>query len=637
LDLTPGENSWIHMGGSLSRPAVAVAAAPGPPQAEAAQPQAAQAANAPNAGEAAQEDEGQQQQHRLHLLNDHQVAGPASPRKHSRLGKRKRYNGRNTANRSRRRLDLSTTRNDATTTDSDNDASTTDSGDEFDGILHTPKKRKLQTTSKYIYENLFVQGKDFDVTVTVDSPDFPEQKSWRLHKLYLGQSLYFQSMFNPGSNWAESSSDEVTIQVMDPNVTLESLDVALGSLYQDEITVEAAQVTPILAAANLLQLEGLIDQCLAIMHETINVKTVVNYYQTAIRYGATVVKESCLSWLKVNLLSHMPEHPDRLREIPPELMAQLVSSPELFVMQTEFSVYVLLRLWLYLKFHEGWEGNPQEAVQKSHKYFQERVRTKTKRFFLETREGRPYVGVFHSLRLNHLVNHHMDMEMLLTDRIIPKQWMYPVYQGQWRLLLRTDQGIDKGPQDLSNEQFDKSCLRCGRTLNVEGQQHMWRWTGFGMGLDLIVTYNLGYISLKRNLGNISASSSANGGAGAGGEHEALLSNHKKRHVYYRITVVSLNEQKQVTYKATSDVKSISMGRNFTHEVLKIDTDKAKFPLLLSFNFVVNTPLSPEEEQGEMDQEDEEENEEVGVTEQEQQQGPAGDGQQAPNDVINVPA
>ena len=26
-----------------------------------------------------------------------------------------------------------------------------------------------------------------------------------------------------------------------------------------------------------------------------------------------------------------------------------------------------------------------------------------------------------------------------------------------------------------------------------------------MGLDLIVTYNLGYISLKRNLGNISAS------------------------------------------------------------------------------------------------------------------------------------
>ena len=52
------------------------------------------------------------------------------------------------------------------------------------------------------------------------------------------------------------------------------------------------------------------------------------------------------------------------------------------------------------------------------------------------------------------------------------------------------------------------------------------------------------------------------------------------------------------YKASSGVQSIAMGRNLTHEVLKIDTEKAKFPLLLSFNFVVNTPLTQEEiEQG----------------------------------------
>lgn len=65
------------------------------------------------------------------------------------------------------------------------------SEDEFDDILHTPKKRKLTTTSKYIYENLFMLGKDSDVNVTITSPDFQE-KSWKLHKLYLGQSLYFQ-------------------------------------------------------------------------------------------------------------------------------------------------------------------------------------------------------------------------------------------------------------------------------------------------------------------------------------------------------------------------------------------------------------------------------------------------------------
>ena len=50
-----------------------------------------------------------------------------------------------------------------------------------------------------------------------------------------------------------------------------------------------------------------------------------------------------MSWLRVNLLGHVPEHPHRLADIDPELMARLVASPDLFVMQTEFSVYVLLR------------------------------------------------------------------------------------------------------------------------------------------------------------------------------------------------------------------------------------------------------------------------------------------------------
>ena len=90
--------------------------------------------------------------------------------------------------------------------------------------------------------------------------------------------------------------------------------------------------------------------------------------------------------------------------------------------------------------------------------FQERVE-RDKRYFLETEQGAPYASVFKSLRFNHLVNHHMDMDMLLKDRIIPKHWMSKVYQRQWLSLLRVDQGIDRGPQSLSDDQFDKMCLR----------------------------------------------------------------------------------------------------------------------------------------------------------------------------------
>ena len=58
---------------------------------------------------------------------------------------------------------------------------------------------------------------------------------------------------------------------------------------------------------------------------------------------------------------------------------------------------------------------------------------------------------------------------------------------------------------------------------------------------------------------------------------------------YLITPVFI--RLQVTYRATSDIQSVSLNRNTSHQMLRIDTDKATFPLLLSFNFAVSTPLS----------------------------------------------
>ena len=63
--------------------------------------------------------------------------------------------------------------------------------------------------------------------------------------------------------------------------------------------------------------------------------------------------------------------------------------------------------------------------------------------------------------------------------------------------------------------------------HIGGQQHMWRWTGFNMGLDLIVTFDDWHLSIKRSLNS----------SGSANEHEAVLSNHKKRHIYYRARYV----------------------------------------------------------------------------------------------------
>lgn len=49
-----------------------------------------------------------------------------------------------------------------------------------------------------------------------------------------------------------------------------ALSVAFGCLYRDDLTIEPVQVIPVLAAASLLQLEGLMTQCAVIMKETIS-------------------------------------------------------------------------------------------------------------------------------------------------------------------------------------------------------------------------------------------------------------------------------------------------------------------------------------------------------------------------------
>ena len=59
--------------------------------------------------------------------------------------------------------------------------------------------------------------------------------------------------------------------------------------------------------------------------------------------------------------------------------------------------------------------------------------------------------------------------LFFKDRIIPEKWTSKVYRHQWQLLLRADQGVDRGPQSMTDSEFEKLCLRCGRTLNSGGQ------------------------------------------------------------------------------------------------------------------------------------------------------------------------
>ena len=80
---------------------------------------------------------------------------------------------------------------------------------------------------------------------------------------------------------------------------------------------------------------------------------------------------------------------------------------------------------------------------------------------------------------------------------------------------------------------------------------------------------------------------------------------------YRVTVASMNDQKQATYRASSGKKQVidihpiyvsyynivlfmfqaTLGKNESVTMLDLDPTLAVFPLLLSFNFCVTTPLA----------------------------------------------
>lgn len=152
-------------------------------------------------------------------------------------------------------------------------------------------------------------------------------------------------------------------------------------------------------------------------------------------------------------------------------MELLVTSQNLCVIQTEFSLYVLLKFWLFLKFHPNWEGSVQDGISCAHKYFKAQGGTfiffviipvvqepmealtiffsfcfqaKSELEFLLRDVGSPYLKAFGGLRLVSLIGHPQDVDMIQDDRIVPASLLLPVFRMQWYRMLQTDQGYDKG-------------------------------------------------------------------------------------------------------------------------------------------------------------------------------------------------
>ncbi|GFX11355.1 germ cell-less protein-like 1 [Trichonephila clavipes] len=207
--------------------------------------------------------------------------------------------------------------------------------------------------------------------------------------------------------------------------------------------------------------------------------------------------------------------------------------------------------------------------------------------FLSTSIGNQYVNAFRALRLQHLVVHHVDMEHIEADNIIPIEWFMPIFKMQWYRMLRVDQGADKGPKQVSEEDFNRDCLRCGRVLQVD-VQHSWRWTGFNFGFDIVITYKDGCFKLRR----FQTSDTESLGFQTNAQIIALRA--KKRHLMYRICVYSLDKNGRTIAKGETDIKTVTLNENEQITVLSFPS-ALPFPLIMSANFLLTTPLRSTDE------------------------------------------
>uniref|UniRef100_A0A3B5L6D2 Germ cell-less, spermatogenesis associated n=1 Tax=Xiphophorus couchianus TaxID=32473 RepID=A0A3B5L6D2_9TELE len=435
--------------------------------------------------------------------------------------------------------------------------------EEEDDILDTPRRKKLKSTSKYIYQTLFLNGENSDIRICALGQE------WNLHKVYNFLKFFFTSLFQHDGN-----------QLGDSRPEHRPLQVVFGSLYRDDVLIKPSRVISILAAACMLQLDGLIQQCGETMKENISSKTVCGFYVCASIYGLDSVMKKCLEWLLNNLMTH--QNVDLMKEL-----------GYAFCMEKEnldySNICIFLRLrsvfhslknpssWMFLQLNSSWDGPIKQLLADADAWLcKRRTDLCEKEPFLNTEEGAPFRSVFRLVRLQYIINDLASARILERDNILPPEWLTAMYKNQWFAMLRTEFDNDNGPQEPNKDEFEKNSMRCGRKLSKDGD-YCWRWTGFNFGFDLLVTYTNRFIVFKRN-----TLSQPCGGA---------VSLQSRRHLAYRLRLASFDSRGKLVCSRSTGYQLLTLEKDQEYVVMNLDSRLLSFPLYVCCNFLYTSPHS----------------------------------------------
>jgi len=189
---------------------------------------------------------------------------------------------------------------------------------------------------EHLYQRGYLSGVCSDISINAFG------KSYALHRIILDRSPFFSSLF--AGPWKDADTPILDLDFSDPNISQPAFEIAVQRLYGHIVLPEEDIVASLLATGAYLDLQDLVEECLATLLRTLNPANVSKRYQFARGkqyYGEASEKlaEACYT-----LLCHAGSSMslDQWDDISNEVAAEVISS-DAFWVEGEYERYCFTR------------------------------------------------------------------------------------------------------------------------------------------------------------------------------------------------------------------------------------------------------------------------------------------------------
>ncbi|CAO4374493.1 unnamed protein product [Caenorhabditis nigoni] len=422
----------------------------------------------------------------------------------------------------------------------------TGKGDE----IETKKIAKLNTCA-YVYQKLFLEGEDSDITIAACG------REWKVHKLYLKQTKFFEMMLE--GSWAESKSGRIDMEITDPNIDADGLNAVFGSLYHNEIEIDLEKIEGTVAAASYIVLDSVRERCAEMMIAALSTDNAVRYYELSTSYGLDYVREKSMELILHQFWKILSVR-EKLREVSHDLLETILTSPNMFTLEGEYDLYQHVLQWIYMK--ENPDCNHDEPNEQFNSNVKNFFKTENSDFLLMK-----YVDIISKIRMGQILIRSDTITTIKNDGLIPIPIVDEISSQLWFSLLQNEE--NPKPLEMSDDEFFETCNRLGRSL--DSFPKCWRWVGYNSGVDIMLHVNDYSVCIIRNCLNRKTPYSVN-----------LKSAHV---LHFRLVICDAKGQISFDTGRTS----WEMKPDETKTVFRLNEDIST-PISVHFQYLIHKPI-----------------------------------------------